>query len=537
MRLKDLLGRFQRFIPQRLLSLITAITTKDGKPRKYSLMLWLSTCFFAFSAISLIILWTFQTVLLGSFYKAIKTKNITNCAQIIELNINNKRISYLLDTIAEENDTCVMLCTHDIYGNYKEVYSLFVNPSSKIQALETKDLNQYYTSAKNNKGNIISIYENAEMDFFKFDGMDKDDDSGKTSDSFLGNAPTLEQSEAEILIHSSTFVDESGKEYLLLLEAIVTPSQSTVQTVRYQLRIVTFSFVIISIIMTIVFSKIIATPIENMNKSAKELAEGNYDVVFTGGVYKEVDQLSETLNYATSELSQVDQMRKDLIANVSHDLRTPLTLITGYGEVMRDIPGENTAENIQIIIDEATRLTSLVNDLIDISKIEAGTMKLEATAFSLTDTIKDMFGRYNKLKEQDGYTFDFDYEEEVYVYADKLKISQVVYNLVNNAVNYCGESKAIRVRQICQEDKVRIEVIDSGPGIPPDKLKNIWDRYYKVDKSHRSAKIGTGLGLSIVKTVLKLHKAQFGVFSTLGKGTTFWFELHRTDKDGEPYRY
>ena len=222
---------------------------------------------------------------------------------------------------------------------------------------------------------------------------------------------------------------------------------------------------------------------------------------------------------------------------MSHDLRTPLTLITGYGEVMRDIPGENTPENIQIIIDEATRLSSLVSDLIDISKIEAGTMKLEATTFCITDTIKDMFGRYNKLKEQDGFTFDFDYEEDVYVYADQLKISQVVYNLVNNAVNYSGESKAIRVRQSCQEDRVRIEVIDSGPGIPPDKLKNIWDRYYKVDKSHRSAKIGTGLGLSIVKTVLKLHKAQYGVFSTLGKGTTFWFELIRTNKDGEPYRY
>lgn len=519
---------------------IKNIKNKDGKPRKYSLMMWLSACFFSFSAISLIILWTFQTVLLGSFYKAIKTKNVTNCAHSICLNINNSHIGDLLDTIAEQNDMCVMLCTHDIYGNYKEVYSLFVNPTCRIKDLETKDLNVYYTSAKNNKGNIISIYESTEVNYLKFDNMNKSDDSDSAkgdTESFIGAAPTLEREKAESLIHSSTFVDENGKEYLLLLEAVVTPSQSTVQTLRYQLRIVTFVFIVISISITIVFSKIIATPIENMNMSAKELAEGNYEVVFTGGVYKEVDQLSETLNYATSELSQVDQMRKDLIANVSHDLRTPLTLITGYGEVMRDIPGENTAENIQIIIDEATRLSSLVSDLIDISKIEAGTMKLELTAFCLTDTIKDMFSRYNKLKEQDGYTFDFDYEEDVFVYADQLKISQVVYNLVNNAVNYSGDSKAIRVRQTCYEDKVRIEVIDSGPGIPPDKLKNIWDRYYKVDKSHRSAKIGTGLGLSIVKTVLKLHKAQYGVFSTLGKGTTFWFELIRTNKDGEPYQY
>lgn len=302
------------------------------------------------------------------------------------------------------------------------------------------------------------------------------------------------------------------------------------------MKIISIAFLILSIIITVVAARLIANPIKNINKSAKELAEGNYDVVFNGSGYKEVEQLSETLNYAAYELSQVDQMRKDLIANVSHDLRTPLTLITGYGEAMRDIPGENTPDNIQIIIDEATRLSNLVGDLIDISKIEAGTMKLEATAFCITDSIKEMFGRYNKLKEQDNYTFEFEHDCDVYVYADQLKISQVIYNLVNNAVNYCGENKNILVRQICYDARVRIEVIDRGPGIPPDKLQSIWDRYYKVDKSHQSAKIGTGLGLSIVKSVLKLHKAQFGVFSTVGKGSTFWFELSRTNKDGEPLR-
>ena len=506
--------------------------------RSYPLVLWLSGCFFAFSAIVLIILWTFQTVLLDSFYKAIKTKNVTTCAQSIALNIDNNRVNDLLDAIAVQNDMCVMLCNHDVYGNYKEIHSVFLNDSGFIKDLSTKQLNTYYIEAKNNDGSIISISESNVPEMFSFSSTDNISYNDETDEmDFIGIRPQMEHDSSEILIHASIFTDVKGISYLLLLESEVTPSQSTVQTLRYQLRIITFAFVVISVAITFIFSKIIATPIENITKSAHELADGNYDVKFNPGVYKEVDQLSEALNYATSELSQVDQMRKDLIANVSHDLRTPLTLITGYGEVMRDIPGENTAENIQIIIDEATRLSSLVSDLIDISKIEAGTMKLEASTFCITNTIKDMFGRYNKLKEQDGYTFEFEHDEEVYVYADELKISQVVYNLVNNAVNYSGDSKAIKVRQICDGDRVKIEVIDSGPGIPADKLKNIWDRYYKVDKSHKSAKIGTGLGLSIVKTVLKLHKAQYGVFSTVGKGTTFWFELTRTDKNGEPYKY
>ena len=500
---------------------------------KFSLIVWLGLCFFGLSAIILIIMWMFQTIFFGSFYKAIKTKNLTTCAKSIETNVDSIEINNLIDMIGEQNDINIMLCAHDVYGNYNQIHSVFVDSSSSIKSLETNDLNSYFIKARNNQGTVITIISNKPSDSIHFESTDGEN-AEKQNDTFIGSEPIFEKNETESLIYANVFFDNSDKEYLLLFDARISPTESTVQTLKYQLRIITFTLIVTVIILSTIFSKLIANPIENINNSAKELAEGNYDVVFNGKGYKEVEQLSETLNYATSELSQVDQMRKDLIANVSHDLRTPLTLITGYGEVMRDIPGENTAENIQIIIDEATRLSSLVSDLIDISKSEAGTMKLEASTFCITKTIEEMFVRYNKLKEQDGYTFEFEHDKDVYVYADELKISQVVYNLVNNAVNYSGESKAIKVRQSCYDNRVRIEVIDSGPGIPPDKLKNIWDRYYKVDKSHKSAKIGTGLGLSIVKTVLKLHKAQFGVFSTLGKGTTFWFELYRTNKDGEP---
>ena len=492
--------------------------------RRHSLMTWLSLCFFAFSLIILIALLSIQTLFYGSFYKAIKTKNLTTCASSIENNIDHSDLQRLIITISTQNDVDVILCTHDEFANFQRNRASIVSDSSLIDEMTTAQLNERFVRARNNGGTFIEIIKN--------DGDERKALSKEGG--FEGEMPELESDREERLIYSASFTDDGGTEYLLLLESVVTPSRSTTQTLLYQLRIIMVILILIALVMTVIFSKMLAKPLENINNSAKELAEGNYDVVFAGSGYREVEQLSDTLNYATSELRQVDQMRKDLIANVSHDLRTPLTLITGYGEVMKDIPGENTPENIQIIIDEATRLTNLVNDLIDISKIEAGTMKLEASVFCITDTIKEMFGRYNKLKEQDGYSFTLEHDQDVYVYADQLKISQVIYNLVNNAVNYCGESKEITVRQTCYDNRVRIEVIDNGPGIPPEKLKNIWDRYYKVDKSHQSAKIGTGLGLSIVKTVLKLHKAQYGVFSKVGKGTVFWFELYRTNKDGEP---
>ena len=197
-------------------------------------------------------------------------------------------------------------------------------------------------------------------------------------------------------------------------------------------------------------------------------------------------------------------------------------MIKGYSEVMRDLPGENTPENVQIIIDEAERLTNLVNDLLDLSKLEAGVLPLEKTRFNLTASIRQILHRYDKLAD---YRFPFQYEEEVWVDADELKISQVVYNLVNNAITYSGEDKTITLCQTVEQDKVRVSVTDTGEGIPQDKLKDIWERYYKVDKEHKRAQMGSGLGLSIVKNILDKHGGAYGVSSQLGKGSTFWFEL------------
>jgi signal transduction histidine kinase len=268
-----------------------------------------------------------------------------------------------------------------------------------------------------------------------------------------------------------------------------------------------------------------------MNAAAAELAGGNYDASFRGDGCLETRELAATLNYASSELSKTDHLQKELIANISHDLRTPLTMIRGYGEVMRDIPEENTPENVQVIIDEAARLSELVSDLLDISKLQAGTRALTPERFDLTATMREVMQRYEKLTAHDGYTIAFSEQGEAEILADRQMILQVVYNIINNAINHAGPGKHVWVEQTVEDGFVRIRVQDDGPGIQPTQIPLIWDRYYKVDKIHRRAMVGTGLGLSIVKEILELHYASYGVESALGHGSVFWFALPLAERE------
>ena len=286
--------------------------------------------------------------------------------------------------------------------------------------------------------------------------------------------------------------------------------------------------VAIALVMAVVIAVKVSKPIININNTAKKMAEGDYNIEYDMGSYREISELSKTLNYTVAELKKTEALQHELIANVSHDLRTPLTMITAYSEIMRDIPGENSPENVQVVIDEANRLTNLVNDMLDISKLQAGVDTLEAKEYNLTAGIKSVIDRYARLVEQYGYKVIFKYaEEDIMVRADEFKIYQVLYNLVNNAINYTGSDKSVIISQIVNGEIVRIEVMDTGEGIPPEELDNVWERYYKADKKHKREVMGTGLGLSIVKNILKLHDAKYGVLSKPGEGSIFWFELKK----------
>lgn len=335
----------------------------------------------------------------------------------------------------------------------------------------------------------------------------------------------------ETITKAQDFILEDGSIISLTFYAMVTPVDATVSTLQIQLFIITGIMVVLATILAMIISRHISKPIEKINQSAKTLAMGNYEAEFHGSGFLEIKELSDTLNTAATELSQVERLRRELMANISHDLRTPLALIYSYAEMMHDFPEEVTAEQSQIIMDETERLTSLVNDVLDISNIERGIEKLSKRKYNLTKSLEKTINRISELVKKEGYLLEFLHDgDDVYLFADELKITQAFYNLLLNAITHCSQEKNIIVKQSIDGNVAKIEVIDHGEGISDNDLPYIWERYYKVDKKHKRPIMGTGLGLSIVKKIIEMHNGEYGVESKLGEGSIFWFKLEKISK-------
>ena len=465
--------------------------------------------FIIFAAVMVGVIWFLQTVFMSGLYKNVRLNETSRCADILA-ETDTSDLRRVSEELGEKYNICISV--------YK------ITQMSGIQKVKVHESQNCFIHNIASDKFLDHLYAGAKENDRYFERVSLDPDRKRPGENGTTDADTVSGDSGESIILAE-LIDGDDAEYMFLLNTEIYPLSSTVSTIKLLLTYVSVLLVGIAAVMSLVISKIMARPAVQMSREASRLAMGNYDVTFDGGGYREMSHLADTLNHAARELAGLDKMQKDLIANVSHDLRTPLTLISGYSEVMRDIPGEMTPENMQIIIDETERLSSLVSDMLDMSRLMSGTPKLNLTEFSLTETVRETVERYARLREKEGYAIDFEYDCEVYVTADRVRILQVVYNLVNNAINYTGEDKRVLLRQTVADGYCKLEIIDSGEGIPESELPMIWERYYKSSSFHKRAHLGTGLGLSIVKNILALHKARFGVRSRVGKGSCFWFEL------------
>lgn len=498
-----------------------------------------------FLAILLLLLFLLQTVYLDDIYKAAKKNTLNNAndkvEQILDDQLGNLSVmEQQLDELTVEYDIDIQISGEDgtlLYSSLR----MYEN------TLPKQFYQDFYKRAEKNGGSfteeIAGDIQRDPFDLFAGNGELPEKPTGdgneagqspqnENTGNGVGSDQTPPSGIAQESMLSVRILTISSTPYLTIVSARLTPVSATVQMIRQELIFVSIIMIILALVLAMVISRLISKPLSQMNESAKELAKGNYDVEFHDQSSLEISELGSTLNYTVRQLKKTEQLQHELIANVSHDLRTPLTMIQAYAEMMRDIPGENTPENVQVIIDEAGHLTGMVNDLLDISKLQAGVTQLNKTHFNLTANLEEVVQRIGRMASANEFTIELicDNDKEIFVDADEFKIYQVVYNLINNALNYSGDSRHVTVRQECIDDTVKVSVQDFGLGIAKENLPLVWERYYKVDKEHRRSFNGSGLGLAIVRKILELHNAQYGVDSTLGQGSTFWFCLKVSDE-------
>ena len=316
----------------------------------------------------------------------------------------------------------------------------------------------------------------------------------------------------------------------MLVSYPVTHVVQSVRSMELYVILVAVAAFVVAFFISYSLAKKLSDPLTNLSRTAKRLASGNYDVHFDEAEYAEIAQLSGALNYMTDEIKKSDDFRKELVANVSHDLKTPLTMIKAYASMIREISGddpEKRDKHLQVIIDEADRLTGLVNDILSTSKITAGLENINKKVFNLTELLYGVINKFSYLQETQGYKIMVDVQPNLYTLADEEQIYQVIYNLVSNAINYTGEDKTIFVSLKLNDDGTRVKfaVRDTGKGIAEEELAHIWDRYYRSKDSHLRPVKGTGLGLNIVKVILQKHAFDFGVNGAPPHGSTFFVDF------------
>lgn len=447
------------------------------------------------------IVFLFQIVLLQPMYEANKIKSIETVGSFVEKFIEDERLDEFVDYMQSQSDTCIMVYQSSSSGGMQGSIG---NRGCMISSITNSERAKFVTKAIGSKNHsYLARVTNNSSDF----GVD-----GDQGDNF------------DTIVYTK-IVNAADYSSIIMVSGNITPLNATTETLASQMRYIALFMIVAVAILTLLMYRHIAKPIIGITSNAKQLPQGKYTIDPKTNRYKEAADLNNTLVQAANDIQKADKAKRDLISNVSHDLRTPLTMIGGYGEMMIDLPEEKTDENIQVIVDETKRLNALVNDLLDMSRLQDGRIVLHKEVFDISALLKTQLQKYDVYRMQEGYTIESKLLDTIYVNADKIRIEQVINNFLNNAVNYGGEAKHIIVREIKKENTVRIEVQDFGEGIDPEDLDNIWDRYYKVDKEHVRVANGSGIGLNIVKQLLELHGVPYGVKSSKGKGSTFYFEM------------
>lgn len=421
-----------------------------------------------------------------------------NSSLMDELRENSELLAGKCFEIADENLRC-LIGSHQIQSGrcllHPDPLSLFSDHSTpQWDSTEAVDLR-------------AAVFEQGDMDFI------------------LPNAERFPDIDPQADTRQMVVCRNVDNRYTVIVSTDLERVDQAAGVIRAQMPLIAAGLLIISIAGAYVFAKWFTKPIRALSGAAREVARGNYKVQVEAETDDELGMLAEDFNTMAREVGRTSELQRDLIANVSHDLRTPLTLIKGYAETVRDLTGDDKEKRdaqLNVIADETDRLSALVNSVMELSRYSSGSQKPQRVHFDLAQLCEEVAYRYENICEKNGYTLITQTDVPCEVDADPDMMSRVVHNLLGNAVHHVGDDGKIILRVMPQPDgKVRVEIEDHGAGISKEDLPYIFDKYYRSRSD--AGKVGTGLGLSITKAILISHGYAFGVDSTLGEGSVFWF--------------
>lgn len=466
--------------------------------RKINIRNGLLITLFLLIILTMVALWLIQTVFMDDFYQSIKRGDVTKLSNDIASLIDDDWQSQLDD---EEFQSKM----HDLSLDREASFCFTLNGTPYGVSYVKDDL-------------LFNLIRENKLDEYI---LDADTNMSTT----LHPVANDKGHGAHALVLVKGLKSDGDDKLSLIIATTLIPTQSLTRTVTIQLITVTAILLVIAVVLAFVISKKLAKPIKKLSEVSKHLADDTIiDFPKQTGIV-ELDDLVDSMKSASVELSRVDQLQKDLVANISHDIKTPLTLIKGYAEMIKDFPDEDNTENLDVIINETNRLSHLVNDVLDLSKLQSGTTQFNDQPYDIVESTSNLVSHYSSLFKE--YDFNSSLPStSIMIDADEKLIIQATSNLINNALKYTGSDKKIYIKLQAKDDTVTFMIKDTGSGIPEDKIKDVWQRYYKIDGSikHDRFEVGSGIGLSIVKGILDHYTEDFGV-KNVPDGCIFYYTL------------
>lgn len=487
-----------------------------GKSASLRARLWR---YFALLAICILgMLWLLQTVFLQGSYRTMVENNVRSVAESIQTHAMDDDFAIWLDSVAAGNSLLIFITDEQGYVQYATdehngVYTVQATESSDAERENPYHQNQGEMSWQRGQSHYLSLPSDY-ADFLQ-----------KITDSPEGTV-TYESADGATLVYGFMMGDHKQRQ-IVYMSTTLAAVGSTVKIIRTQLLWVTAASLALAFLLAWLLAKRFSAPVSHIAFEAQRLKDGQFDRGHTKGFSRELDELSDTLSQAAEDITKARTYQRDFLANISHDLRTPLTMIKGYAEMVRDISWRDEQKresDLCVIIREADRLTALVNDIVDFSSLDSGKMEMHMILFSFSAMAKTVVGQFASLCEKEGYVIHTDIQPDLQYYGDEAQLSRVLYNLIDNAITHAGDDKTVLVRVYLRQGFIRTEVEDHGSGIPKHVLPHVWDRYFRNAERKRNKK-GSGLGLAISGEIVKNHHGAYGAESVEGQGSVFWFEV------------